>query len=335
MAVGLQESTLPATVLGGMLFGLYTGIFGYTVHVLVHNRQQKDIQVPIKIIAVSVAMYVVSLVYLVACIIRTVTGFLSDDPDAYFNKTQIPVYVLIDAALVAQTLLGDGFLIYRLKLVWYDTPWLPAVMMLCWFGDVVTGVGVLHAEATISQDGSVFIPNSKRWASAFFGMTLATNGISTALITLRLLYVHRRTADYAQGVRTTNLAQVAEIVFESGAIYSATLVAFLGTFLSGSWAQYIVLDMIPPIIGIVFSIIIIRVHLRTTSPGWATRSTNTAFTSPRSRSQHILSLVPHQLDGQKEGEADLPMEGITIKVDKTTTGPVDYAPGSTDHGESM
>ena len=51
------------------------------------------------------------------------------------------------------------------------------------------------------------------------------------------------------------------IIIESGMIYSACLIILLSLYLSGSFAQYIVLDGVTQVIGIVFSLIIVRVGL--------------------------------------------------------------------------
>lgn len=69
------------------------------------------------------------------------------------------------------------------------------------------------------------------------------------------------------------------VVIESGAVYSFTLIALLGTYLAGSWAQYLLIDALSPIIvrdtlvwsqsypltwsaqGIVFSFVIVHFGL--------------------------------------------------------------------------
>lgn len=45
-----------------------------------------------------------------------------------------------------------------------------------------------------------------------------------------------------------NLMPVLLVVIESGALYSATLITLLATYLAGSWAQYLLIDALTPII---------------------------------------------------------------------------------------
>jgi len=43
-----------------------------------------------------------------------------------------------------------------------------------------------------------------------------------------------------------SLTPVMLVVIESGAIYSCTLIALLGCYLTSSWAQYLILDSVKP-----------------------------------------------------------------------------------------
>jgi len=65
----------------------------------------------------------------------------------------------------------------------------------------------------------------------------------------------------AHGIGASSLWPVMTIILESGAIYSSTLLVLLATYASNSFSQYIALDMLVPIIGITFSLIIVRVGL--------------------------------------------------------------------------
>ena len=77
-----------------------------------------------------------------------------------------------------------------------------------------------------------------------FGTFVSLNFGHTALISFRIWSVDRAAGKYLQSENT--LRPVLAVVVESGAIYSASLVALLATFLSHSWAQYIVLDAVSP-----------------------------------------------------------------------------------------
>ena len=64
---------------------------------------------------------------------------------------------------------------------------------------------------------------------------------TTVLIALRIWLTERRASAV---FRSRSLTPVAVIIIESGAIYSVALLTVLVLFLTNSWAQYIVLDMV-------------------------------------------------------------------------------------------
>ena len=61
------------------------------------------------------------------------------------------------------------------------------------------------------------------------------------LIASRIWHIERRTRLFING---RSLSPTIVIIVESGAIYSATLISLLTTYLSGSWGQYPVLDSV-------------------------------------------------------------------------------------------
>lgn len=71
-------------------------------------------------------------------------------------------------------------------------------------------------------------------------LTNSAYGFS-ALIAGRIWWIHRRTKGAVSG---SNLVPAAVVVIESGGIYSACLIILLSLYLSGSFAQYIVLDAV-------------------------------------------------------------------------------------------
>ncbi|KAF5311110.1 hypothetical protein D9619_007638 [Psilocybe cf. subviscida] len=61
------------------------------------------------------------------------------------------------------------------------------------------------------------------------------------------------------GDNQCNLGPAAAIIIESGVVYSSCMIILIALYASGSYAQNIVLDALTQILGIVFSIIIVRV----------------------------------------------------------------------------
>ena len=119
--------------------------------------------------------------------------------------------------------------------------------------------------------GVIFAASIAPWGKAFFIISLTTNVFATsesrrrhpalstrslnhsphppsaALIAARLVWLSRRTKTYRAASALSHW-DVVEMLVQSAAVYSATLASLMGTYLAGSNAQYICLDLLTPII---------------------------------------------------------------------------------------
>ncbi|KAL0945861.1 hypothetical protein HGRIS_012146 [Hohenbuehelia grisea] len=84
---------------------------------------------------------------------------------------------------------------------------------------------------------------------------MCTNVFCTSAIVWRI-YRTRRASDSSRG----SLFYVALIIVESGAIYTFGVLSSLIAYLVGSNGQYVTLDIVTPLSGITFSLIIIQIH---------------------------------------------------------------------------
>lgn len=125
------------------------------------------------------------------------------------------------------------------------------------------GIGALQGFARASPSAPVFITELHDWIVSFFSLTLFTNFTSTcksihpiykpsdgspplvALIAARIVWVHRQMVGSVNG---REVLPAAIVIIESGAIYSACLIILLSLYVSGSFAQYIVLDAVTQVI---------------------------------------------------------------------------------------
>jgi hypothetical protein len=112
---------------------------------------------------------------------------------------------------------------------------------------------------TLSLVGTnvVFNNHQQRISNSFFSCTLALNAVCTGLIAYRIWRTQQQTREAKMG--SSNLTKVAIIVVESGAIYLTVLASEVAAFAVGSFMFNIFLDITSPIIGIVFSLIIVRI----------------------------------------------------------------------------
>ena len=143
---------------------------------------------------------------------------------------------------------------------------------------VATGIGILYSFAKVVPEASIFVVQLSHWITAFFSMTFATNLIctgaslvphigplftadggpdSSALVAYRIYFINRKHLSF----RHRKLRPVMVLIVESGAFYSATLLALLILYNVDSWFQYVVLDAVSPIVVSVRSRAILRYRL--------------------------------------------------------------------------
>ncbi|KAF9228998.1 hypothetical protein BS17DRAFT_772871 [Gyrodon lividus] len=258
MAIGLPEVVLVSIFVEGCLYGVFGVLFFASMFVLLRRKNSRE-QINKPMICASIAMFVLSTVHVAADIQRLLEGFIyNPDPNAYLSQVNTPLYSLKSTAYAAQTLVGDGFVLYRLYLVWNGDKRVVLPIAICFVASIGVGIGALQGFARASPTAPIFITELHDWVVSFFSLTLFTNLSCTSLIASRILWVNRRTNIAVSG---RNVVTAAVVIIESGAIYSCCLIILLSLYLSNSFAQYIMLDAVTQVIGVVFSLIIVRVGL--------------------------------------------------------------------------
>jgi hypothetical protein len=161
---------------------------------------------------------------------------------------------------VVVTLLSDAFLVYRCYMVWSQRFIIIVLPVLLVVGNGVTGIMAAFLIVRNRVDAALaFEYKLSKWMKAYFALTTAANILATGLIAFRVWHVNRTLTNRRSRFQ---IWDASAILLESGALYSFTLIALMGTYGARSNAQYIVLDAVTPIIGIAFTTIIIRVGLR-------------------------------------------------------------------------
>ncbi|KAI9061068.1 hypothetical protein FKP32DRAFT_1613257 [Trametes sanguinea] len=309
MGLALDLSAVISTTLEGILYGFSIFMFGVTMYILKVNARRLDSGVNRKMVAMSCL-----LLHMIIDIVRTCRGFVFErdtypgGPVAFFEQPSESTFVAKNAVYTVQTVLGDGILIYRCYIVWQS--WLIIAFPLV-LPDVelaVVGILCVHSAAVVPQGaGTVFLTDVGRWITAFYSSTLATNFIVTILLGYKIWMTNRRIS----GMRQNSLLPVVRVIADAGILYSVTLTAALACFVQKSNGQYLVLDIVTPIISITFYMVIIRVGLaethRSSGPG-----------SHSFGEQHNLSQGIASRGGVGEPRAQaLPMNRLPVKVHVT------------------
>ncbi|KAI8992756.1 hypothetical protein BD414DRAFT_482116 [Trametes punicea] len=210
----------------------------------------------------SSTMFVLALVHLALSLRLSIVGFVShagslesvydalDDASVFFDNTlgscRFAIYV-------TQTLIGDGFMIYRLYIVWSSNlkvVILPAVLLV--IGTAAGYVSVVNLFGPITP-------------LVFFGLSFFTNILSTILIMWRILRSAYGPAAPKLMTRRFSLKyrKVVEAIVQSAAIYSTASISLcVMLFVSPNVGFYACLGVFPSLMGLVFSFIILRLSRR-------------------------------------------------------------------------
>lgn len=254
MAIGLEETLLVSIFLEAFLYGLSVMLYMATIYVLLRRRKAWPLNKTM--LATATSMFVLATIHLSIDLKRLLNGFIRfrdqpGGPMAYFSEVTDPLWIFGDVVYHLQTLIGDTFVIYRLKIVWSDDKrvvW-PSVPLL--IGSAVCGVGIFM-ECVLGKARDIF--DLGDWIASFTALTLAVNIYCTCFIAGRIWWIGRLSGH-------TRLMPVAALVIESGVIYAASLLSGTIVYAFGSWFEYAIVDAMTPIIAIVFMLVIVRVGL--------------------------------------------------------------------------
>ncbi|KAH7920863.1 hypothetical protein BV22DRAFT_1020440 [Leucogyrophana mollusca] len=257
MPISLAEATLVSIFSESFLYGVFTVLFVISIFILL-RRKGNNGELNKPMLLACLALFVFSTVHVSADLRRLLDAFLRGaDPATQLGQVDTTTYEIKSAAYVAQTWVGDGLMLYRLYLVWNGDKRVVIPISIFFLAGIGVGIGTLQAIVTTSSTYTIF--QLHNWIASFFSITLTINFTCTFLIAARILHKHRDIGGLKVSGRS--LMPTVIIIIESGAIYSACLIIMLVLFLSNSYAQYIALDAVTQIIGVVFSLIIVRVGL--------------------------------------------------------------------------
>ncbi|GJE99987.1 hypothetical protein PsYK624_162650 [Phanerochaete sordida] len=271
--LSLTDAAIISTVLEAILYGFSLLMFIFTLWIVLQNRRRRKLNHGM--VGAACAILALSTAEMIVNVIRVRDGFLvigprlPGGPEQFFRDVSSSTFVIKSCLYNTQTLILDGVVIYRTYVVWQNV-WIVLVPILGWCGLLSASIGLNIALATAStHSGDVFAVQTGRWITANYAITLATNLSSTSLLAYRIWMVKRQSARFSS---TNNpLSPILRVVIESGAIYSLTITTALVAFVSKSNGVYVLLDMISPIISIVFNMITVRVGLasdqRLSAPG--------------------------------------------------------------------
>ncbi|KAJ7068597.1 hypothetical protein C8F01DRAFT_615831 [Mycena amicta] len=262
---------------------LYAALFFATVSTIVARRQIRlksaglhgavVVMFALSTIHVAIRWYIVKSAFITA----------GDSPITsltYLLDPPLTLEIVGASAFATNTFISDSVLIWRCWTVWGRNTKivvLPAI-------STVAGA-VLGYLSVAEQARYIIHPELPRgsfidFATPYFGLSLGTTLLCTLLIILRIVLVTRMTRESS----LNGYGAVIEMVVESAALYSATLIAYLVFLVMKTFQDGYPQAILAQMAGIAPTLIVARVSLGLSRPDESWNSTSRASTM-RFRSQ--------------------------------------------------
>ncbi|KAK0213523.1 hypothetical protein IW262DRAFT_311893 [Armillaria fumosa] len=272
--IPLDKASFIGLVLETLNYGVFNVLFIGILWLLWNKRALRAYAHRVLFVAACL-LWILTTLHWIINVCRATIAFVDRQGEvngalAYYADLTVDLYAAKTAVYVALTLVGDSFVTYRCWIIWSQK--IVVVILPMFLVTGTAGFVATHKFTLVSPGSEIFLPNLVPWVSSFIVLSLVTNVVCTFLIAFRLIQSHRSVAPYSQSKR---LISTLIIIVESAAIYSSALIALVTLYILGSNGQYVALDMTAPIIGITFSMIIIRVALtKVRKPGYSTNTTS-------------------------------------------------------------
>ncbi|KAI0688390.1 hypothetical protein BC835DRAFT_1372894 [Cytidiella melzeri] len=298
--------------LEAVVFGFLLCLFLASLYINVTLRRHQDGHSKI-MFYIGIVMFILSAIHVSMNCYRMIQGYVvhrSDPggPAAWIGALAPWHHVFKDTIYATQEMLGDAVAIYRTYVIWgrnWKAVLLPSVLLIV---GMISGYAVCGLYPSEITGSTVFDPRLLSWISTFYAVSFIQSFLTTTLMAFRIWQTDRRTKRYrADG--GGGLFPVVRILVESAALQLLTEFILLVMYAINLNAQYILLEIVTPLVGITFNAITIRI---------AFRSSETMSNVGRSSEVH-----PSVTPGIGESTRSHPMQHIKISIKSETEAVAD------------
>ncbi|KAH9916595.1 uncharacterized protein BXZ73DRAFT_53727 [Epithele typhae] len=217
---------------------------------------------------------------------------------------------------VSQTLIADGFMIYRAFIVWRQEWAAIAAPLVMLFVEVVFGYIIVALGLRPSFPRTTYIVCRR----AFFVLAVATNLLATGLILQPILISRRGAREYrpeGSALRTLRWRAMGYIL-QSAAIFTISSLCYMVTIFVDPVGFMICHYLFPPVVSLVFSLTVSRISLATGADSSPPRRSPFGAPGARASCPSLPLSAPATEEGEA-GRAGATMRPIAIHVSVTTT----------------
>ncbi|KAI0312057.1 hypothetical protein OF83DRAFT_693509 [Amylostereum chailletii] len=265
MAIIEANAHIVGVFLSLMGQGVYYHIFFDTLRIM--SRKYREGGLSLWLSLATFAIFVTSTMGVVLDMVRMFEAFsVRDDnlqnPVKYYNNIGARLSIFRYACTTCLMFITDAIMVYRTFAVWGGSYMIAAIPagLLC--GNLGTGAWLLNtlAQARVATV-AIYVSILNR-SKVYFIISLAQNLLCSLLIAYKIWRNCFPLSDPEQGrisVSGVRNQKAIQIVIESAALYCAFLIVQLVFAVNGEAPYFILLDILPAVAAISFSLIIIRV----------------------------------------------------------------------------
>ncbi|EJF57160.1 hypothetical protein BD309DRAFT_994349 [Dichomitus squalens] len=267
MPMLIDVAELSGLAAEGALYGLFLCLFCLCGYDLVRRRTRYGSQLNWPMVTAGVLLIVLATARFIVDVANVFVAFIRHDPRsarlAYLEDVTQPLFAAKHIIFITSLFVGDSFVNYRCWVVWGKNIWVVLLPIGLSCVSTVAGYYTMWAYGNLPDQT---ILSEAKWLKAFFALSLVANALATSMLAFRIWYVDRQRArqrgPIAVDAYWASLTPIIRIILESGAINAATLFAFVMTLSFGSQGLEVISEMATPLVGIIFSIVILRVGHR-------------------------------------------------------------------------
>lgn len=254
MGIPMDTAALLGLFLETLLYGVFLTLYWFTLFILLKKTGiQRQLLLPVAtlLLCIATAHLIIDFVRALEAFIFKVNTIGASD---YYSNFASPLFVASTALCITQTILADAMVVWRCYML-NDRSLLVAIpgciMLLASVATGYYGIGSLSRARLLSNVS----PADYGCIATFDALTMSLSVTSTSLNAWRIYRTR-----YFMPESFAAFLPVFIVIIESGAFYSTSILMLLLTFFVGSNSQYTMLDIITPIVGIAFCLIVLQVH---------------------------------------------------------------------------
>lgn len=252
--ISLPEASLLALFLETLFYGVFFTFYWLTLGILLKKYGvQRGLLLPVATLLLCIAT-----AHLIIDFVRALEAFVLNvdtiGADAYYSNLASPLELTKTALYVTQPTVADSVLVWRCYVLNNRSllVGIPGCIVLLANGAIGYYI-VWCLSRTVA--GTIVYATIPGLIATFYILTMLISIVCTTLISWRIWRSRRSMSD-----GSADLLPVLIVIVEGGAIYATSVLALLLAFLTGSNGQYPAMDIGPPVVGIVFCLIILQVH---------------------------------------------------------------------------